>query len=563
MDITFTCHNCRQQVVIDEAGAGMTVPCPKCNESLLVPLPTDSIASALPEVRNATRSVPPRSMASGEATKHVIPKNTFLLLAAVAGICVAGYVLSRRLTAPPPPQAKRQEIAPVVPSKNSAVEQPGLVQRMLSLGQIKPDDKFLNSLLILREGIADLGEMKVKGYVELIGIGGPRDGVTTEIKGWTKEGNTYKLHANLGEDVTIEFDFNGAYSLLQPVSTKRGTLSPEEFTMTLMQNVQQAAWRKAQEKLKVVQTELSHLDAKEREQLSLLDQGVENGIAFLRADIENLKQEATKLDNRKNELRSKIGLVLSDRVEMEVGYDEKLYDLKIARDNFSAFVTNAWAAGARLINDAIIDNNLQIQLLPRNGRFDSCVGENYRLTVFENFSEEEMQEQIRSRFNYADKFVAVYVAGSRTWFRYFPSQLRDETAKKAFAALYQQVDQRLRREAGNKVAKEDPTYIRYKETNDELLRQRSSALERFDYKNEGQIEGYKEQLIKFQKEMQEMRDLRLRQGILAAQISRKQTILDAQKDALPKLLQQEIKNTFADRRRSLQEELNTLRAGAR
>jgi hypothetical protein len=37
MDITFNCDKCRQQIVIDEAGAGVSVKCPSCGAELIVP----------------------------------------------------------------------------------------------------------------------------------------------------------------------------------------------------------------------------------------------------------------------------------------------------------------------------------------------------------------------------------------------------------------------------------------------------------------------------------------------------------------------------------------------
>ena len=37
MDITFYCIRCGQRVVIEEAGAGLQVECPKCGQNLLVP----------------------------------------------------------------------------------------------------------------------------------------------------------------------------------------------------------------------------------------------------------------------------------------------------------------------------------------------------------------------------------------------------------------------------------------------------------------------------------------------------------------------------------------------
>jgi hypothetical protein len=40
MDITFKCDACGQDILIDEAGAGLTVQCPNCGQSLIVPKAT-------------------------------------------------------------------------------------------------------------------------------------------------------------------------------------------------------------------------------------------------------------------------------------------------------------------------------------------------------------------------------------------------------------------------------------------------------------------------------------------------------------------------------------------
>jgi len=37
MDITFNCTKCGQHLVVDEAGAGLSVPCPKCGNELTIP----------------------------------------------------------------------------------------------------------------------------------------------------------------------------------------------------------------------------------------------------------------------------------------------------------------------------------------------------------------------------------------------------------------------------------------------------------------------------------------------------------------------------------------------
>jgi predicted RNA-binding Zn-ribbon protein involved in translation (DUF1610 family) len=39
MDILFNCQACGQGIVIDEAGVGLFIQCPKCNRSLIVPVP--------------------------------------------------------------------------------------------------------------------------------------------------------------------------------------------------------------------------------------------------------------------------------------------------------------------------------------------------------------------------------------------------------------------------------------------------------------------------------------------------------------------------------------------
>jgi predicted Zn finger-like uncharacterized protein len=50
MDISFNCNSCGTHILIDEAGAGMSVQCPKCNQPLTVPMAsvTDSPSVSAP-----------------------------------------------------------------------------------------------------------------------------------------------------------------------------------------------------------------------------------------------------------------------------------------------------------------------------------------------------------------------------------------------------------------------------------------------------------------------------------------------------------------------------------
>src|SRR5208282_1794377 len=48
MDISFNCSNCGTRILIDEAGAGMLVQRPKCNQSLTVPMANATEPPAVP-----------------------------------------------------------------------------------------------------------------------------------------------------------------------------------------------------------------------------------------------------------------------------------------------------------------------------------------------------------------------------------------------------------------------------------------------------------------------------------------------------------------------------------
>jgi predicted Zn finger-like uncharacterized protein len=48
MDISFNCSSCGTHILIDEAGAGMSVQCPKCNRLLTVPTASAVDSPAIP-----------------------------------------------------------------------------------------------------------------------------------------------------------------------------------------------------------------------------------------------------------------------------------------------------------------------------------------------------------------------------------------------------------------------------------------------------------------------------------------------------------------------------------
>jgi DNA-directed RNA polymerase subunit RPC12/RpoP len=86
MDITFSCEKCGQNIVVDEAGAGITVDCPRCGRPVYVPSMAPSTktdppvrietASAKP-MPTATRITPVPSRPVGLATtQKLVPTGT-------------------------------------------------------------------------------------------------------------------------------------------------------------------------------------------------------------------------------------------------------------------------------------------------------------------------------------------------------------------------------------------------------------------------------------------------------------------------------------------------------
>lgn len=63
MDITFNCGWCGQQIVVDEAGAGLATDCPKCSQPITVPRQDE-------EHPNAAPATPPQAAASRLETKQ-------------------------------------------------------------------------------------------------------------------------------------------------------------------------------------------------------------------------------------------------------------------------------------------------------------------------------------------------------------------------------------------------------------------------------------------------------------------------------------------------------------
>ncbi len=91
MDITFNCGWCGQQIVVDEAGAGLATDCPKCGQPVTVPS-----AEQLPK---PVKSAPVRVVASPSDMKQCPFCAETIKLKAIVCKCCGRDLVAKRLTA--------------------------------------------------------------------------------------------------------------------------------------------------------------------------------------------------------------------------------------------------------------------------------------------------------------------------------------------------------------------------------------------------------------------------------------------------------------------------------
>ena len=96
----------------------------------------------------------------------------------------------------------------------------------------KPDPEFLSSAMLVRAGIDDVG-MTVGEYVNRIDGAIKPDGKPVVIKGWSRDGNIYTLHATFSEDVELEFQWakTEKWALMLPVELSGGTIEALQWLM--------------------------------------------------------------------------------------------------------------------------------------------------------------------------------------------------------------------------------------------------------------------------------------------------------------------------------------------
>ena len=79
MDINFSCDQCGQHLVVEAAGAGLIIPCPKCGWNIKVPAPappapTDAAKPAFESKPEKEKTIAMAWTPPSESSHHEIKK---------------------------------------------------------------------------------------------------------------------------------------------------------------------------------------------------------------------------------------------------------------------------------------------------------------------------------------------------------------------------------------------------------------------------------------------------------------------------------------------------------
>jgi len=99
---------------------------------------------------------------------------------------------------------------------------------------VTPDEAFLKSVVLLRPGIADLGELPVSGFVEVVKKSKMDNGKSPEVKGWSKTSDGYALNVVGIKPYRLEFLWTGGdSSLLKPITIDYQQIPAMLYVMSL------------------------------------------------------------------------------------------------------------------------------------------------------------------------------------------------------------------------------------------------------------------------------------------------------------------------------------------
>ena len=98
---------------------------------------------------------------------------------------------------------------------------------------IQPPQRFLDSIVLVREEHDDLGGKSVASFVSWLSEVRHNAGKPIKIKGWKQDNAFYELYVELDEPIVLKFLKQDGLALMQPVKIYNRIIDPMEFVMLM------------------------------------------------------------------------------------------------------------------------------------------------------------------------------------------------------------------------------------------------------------------------------------------------------------------------------------------
>ena len=362
MDINFNCDRCGQHLTVDDTSVGMSVQCPKCRHNLIIPNPETT--------RRAEKNCP----YCGEK------------ILAVASKCKhCGEILTAKtpnpLPPPPPePSAKKPVVDPFISSPKERPVAPrilGVVGAIIDIaiavaafadGQILAGFSFIGAgvaFLVIAPLAWAIGDAFRKYAQPSFYFAKGAVDLAKKRFFWTYGPQLIGVAAGFGILFWLAF-------IVADVRDK--TKKPASHDGTLVHSAVMSDSRRVSE----LQEQLKQLDVEKQQKLNAVESDCDLELKNVNKDILDLiqlinvaQQKLADLKSQHDPVAEQLKPLQAQRDTIEAKYERQISDAELQIKNGIAaadkYKTEMLAGTAKLINDAIIANNLSIDLVPKNG----------------------------------------------------------------------------------------------------------------------------------------------------------------------------------------------------
>jgi uncharacterized protein YoxC len=303
-----------------------------------------------------------------------------------------------------------------------------------------------------------------------------------------------------------------------------------------------------------LEAQSARLEEEKQGRLRRLDTSLDNTLLQLSADLKNLKSSVSDLETRiaavaqqNAPAQRELGSLRSSRQDHEGRYRPLIQraeaDSMAAQEALQAYVARALAAGAKLVNDSIIARNLEVDLIPNDGRFSHGHGSGLNKYEGEIFENKEVMllngDELAFDLTPDQEDLKHYIV-----FTNFPVGIADPSLRHSFYAAY--TDYAKKR--GSLEAAKDAAEHKYKGLQEELR----LTLQQFDSQNGARMNVLAAEV---EKGDSDIKSLRARQNALRDGIASKEAVLNKPRGEQAAILSAEIENSFGQQQKAVRQEI--------